>query len=45
VNNFTDEAPPQTPFTWTGTSLYNGFNASIYNNLGRYVYIGVNAQF
>gem|GEM_PF-6360203 len=45
MNNFTDEAPPQTPFTWTGTSLYNGFNASIYNNLGRYVYIGVNAQF
>lgn len=45
VNNFTDEAPPQTPFTWTGTSLNTGFNASIYNNLGRYAYIGVNARF
>jgi iron complex outermembrane receptor protein len=45
VNNFTDEAPPQTAFTWTGTGLYNGFNASIYNNLGRYVYVGVNARF
>lgn len=45
VNNFTNEAPPQTAFTWTGTALYNGFNASLYNNLGRYVYIGVNAKF
>jgi len=45
VNNFTNEAPPQTAFTWTGTGLYNGFNASIYNNLGRYVYVGVNARF
>jgi outer membrane receptor protein involved in Fe transport len=45
VNNFTNEEPPQTPFTWTGTSLNTGFNASIYNNLGRYAYIGVNAKF
>lgn len=45
INNFTDEAPPQTPFTWSGTSLYNGFNASIYDNLGRYMYVGVNARF
>ncbi|WP_024353298.1 TonB-dependent receptor domain-containing protein [Brevundimonas naejangsanensis] len=45
VNNFTNEEPPQTPFTWTGTSLNTGFNASIYNNLGRYAYIGVNARF
>lgn len=45
VNNFTNEEPPQTPFTWTGTSLNTGFNGSIYNNLGRYAYIGVNARF
>ena len=45
VNNFTNEEPPQTPFTWTGTSLNTGFNASVYNNLGRYAYIGVNARF
>lgn len=45
VNNFTNEEPPQTPFTWTGTSLSSGFNGSIYNNLGRYVYVGVNAKF
>ncbi|MBK1967889.1 MULTISPECIES: TonB-dependent receptor domain-containing protein [Brevundimonas] len=45
VNNFTNEEPPQTPFTWTGTSLNTGFNASIYNNLGRYAYIGMNAKF
>ncbi|MEN5145161.1 TonB-dependent receptor domain-containing protein [Brevundimonas diminuta] len=45
VNNLSNEEPPQTPFTWTGTSLNTGFNASIYNNLGRYVYIGVNARF
>ncbi|WP_312127598.1 TonB-dependent receptor domain-containing protein [Brevundimonas sp.] len=45
INNFTDEIPPQTPFTWTGTSLYNGFNASLYDNLGRYIYVGVNATF
>lgn len=45
VNNFTNEEPPQTPFTWTGTSLNTGFNASVYNNLGRYAYIGINARF
>lgn len=45
VNNFTDEIPPQTPFTWLGTSLSSGFNASLYNNQGRYFYIGVNAEF
>lgn len=45
VNNFTNEEPPQTPFTWTGTALNTGFNASIYSNLGRYAYIGVNARF
>ncbi len=45
VNNITNKEPPQTPFTWTGTSMNTGFNASIYNNLGRYAYIGVNARF
>lgn len=45
VNNFTDKNPPYTPFTWLGTSLNTGFNGSIYNNLGRYTYIGINARF
>lgn len=45
VNNFTDKDPPYTPFTWLGTALNTGFNGSIYNNLGRYAYIGVNARF
>ena len=45
INNFTNEIPPQTPFSWTGTSLYNGFNASLYNNQGRYFFVGVNASF